>query len=314
MANLLKIPMVFTDRDHNGEIDFTEFLVGLRGGLNDRRKLFVSRAFNMLDTDKSGAITIDEMMNSYDVSKLPEVIKGEKTKEEAMAEFMSQWIHSSGSRKGVITYNEFEDYYKEVSASIDGDDYFELMMRNAWRMAGGEGVCANTANRRVLVTDKSGRQTIQTVVNDMGLKRGSSNDLKERLSKQGVNAQQVQLNELQSGNARPNQVSTASNIFNFPIQNQPVPTNTTVAAAQRSQLLADGQGFCCPDSNSISSLQLNAIPPVHSQFEPFELLRKVLFTPPCSLEQLAGTLRVSIATNNSRIPQGAFVARLVLLT
>lgn len=211
MANLLKIPMVFTDRDHNGEIDFTEFLVGLRGGLNDRRKLFVSRAFNMLDTDKSGAITIDEMMNSYDVSKLPEVIKGEKTKEEAMAEFMSQWIHSSGSRKGVITYNEFEDYYKEVSASIDGDDYFELMMRNAWRITGGEGVCANTANRRVLVTDKSGRQTIQTVENDMGLKRGGSDDLKERLSMQGVGVQDIQINGRIDTTPRSNKFVSTSN-------------------------------------------------------------------------------------------------------
>jgi hypothetical protein len=37
---------------------------------------------------------------------------------------------------GLVTYEEFEDYYKEVSASIDGDDYFELMIRNAWRIPG----------------------------------------------------------------------------------------------------------------------------------------------------------------------------------
>ena len=40
-----------------------------------------------------------------------------------------------------------------MSASIDLDDYFELMIRNAWHIPGGEGWCANTANKRVLVID-----------------------------------------------------------------------------------------------------------------------------------------------------------------
>ena len=29
----------------------------------------------------------------------------------------------------------------EVSASIDDDDYFELMIRNAWHIPGGQGQC-----------------------------------------------------------------------------------------------------------------------------------------------------------------------------
>ena len=61
---------------------------------------------------------------------------------------------------GRISFAEFEEYYKDLSASIDDDDYFELMIRNAWRMAGGKGAAANTANRRVLVTDKSGMFTL----------------------------------------------------------------------------------------------------------------------------------------------------------
>lgn len=45
---------LFFDRDGNGFIDCTEFLVGLRGDLSQRRKKFIRLAFDILDTDQSG--------------------------------------------------------------------------------------------------------------------------------------------------------------------------------------------------------------------------------------------------------------------
>ena len=44
---------VFTyfDRDGNGYVDITEFLVGIRGDLNDRRKKCIRMAFDILDSD-----------------------------------------------------------------------------------------------------------------------------------------------------------------------------------------------------------------------------------------------------------------------
>ena len=54
------------------------------------------------------------------------------TKKEILEEFMTQWDKLKSDK--IITIEEFEDYYKDVSASIDRDDYFELMMRNAWKI------------------------------------------------------------------------------------------------------------------------------------------------------------------------------------
>ena len=40
------------DRDRNGFIDVTEFLVAIKGDMNSKRRALVCRAFELLDTDK----------------------------------------------------------------------------------------------------------------------------------------------------------------------------------------------------------------------------------------------------------------------
>jgi hypothetical protein len=50
---------------------------------------------------------------------------------------MTVW--ETHKKDGIVTVEEFLDYYKDISASIDGDDYFELVIRNAWHIDGGEG-------------------------------------------------------------------------------------------------------------------------------------------------------------------------------
>lgn len=49
-------------------------------------------------------------------------------------------MHHALSGKGVrdqsVTLDEFVEYYNNVSASIDNDQYFELMMVTAWKLFG----------------------------------------------------------------------------------------------------------------------------------------------------------------------------------
>ena len=191
--NLRELDDIFAlfDRDHDGTIDVSEFLVAVKGPLNERRKKLVKMAFDILDTDGSGEITIDELAEKYDVSAHPGVKAGKITERQALEEFMSQWDRLD--KDNVVTLEEFEDYYREISASIDGDDYFELMIRNAWRIAGGSGMAANTANRRVLVTNKDGSQSVVGINDELGLKADDKDGMRARLAQQGVDAASIEL-------------------------------------------------------------------------------------------------------------------------
>ena len=154
--------------------------------LNENRKKLVHLAFRKLDTDGSGAVEFHEIKSLYNASSHPDVIMNKRTEQEVLTEFMQAFQvrmfliraktiivsltflllnAQAGSKEmdAIITKAEFERYYANLSASIDRDDYFELMIRNAWHISGGEGWAANTTNRRVLVTHADGRQTVEEI-------------------------------------------------------------------------------------------------------------------------------------------------------
>uniref|UniRef100_A0A7S3HZ02 EF-hand domain-containing protein n=1 Tax=Favella ehrenbergii TaxID=182087 RepID=A0A7S3HZ02_9SPIT len=158
----------YFDTNKDGQISFDEFLRAIRGDLNERRTDMVHQAYRVLDKDGSGQVTIDDIRIAYDVSFHPDFQSGHKTADEILSDFMSLW--ETHKRDHIVTIEEFEDYYKDISASIDSDDYFELMIRNAWHIAGGEGQMANTTIKRVLKTNPDGSQEVVMVENDLDRK------------------------------------------------------------------------------------------------------------------------------------------------
>ena len=47
-------------------------------------------------------------------------------------------LRNNGAPDHVVTREEFDEYYANISASIDNDQYFELMMNNAWKINDGD--------------------------------------------------------------------------------------------------------------------------------------------------------------------------------
>ena len=67
------------DTDKSTTISFDEFLIAIRGELNERRKSLVMMAFELLDADKSGLIQIDDIKAKYNAARHPDVISGKRT-------------------------------------------------------------------------------------------------------------------------------------------------------------------------------------------------------------------------------------------
>jgi calcyphosin len=177
------------DRNNDGRISFDEFIRGVRGEMNARRRSLVLEAFRQLDKSGAGSVSLDDIAQSYDTSKHPGVVGGKITRTEALSEFMKNW-DKSGDNK--ITQDEFIEYYEWLSPNVDHDDYFELMMRNAWHLSGGEGWAANTTCLRVLVTHKDGRQSIEEIKNDLGVSATDTPKIIERLRAQGFDPARVE--------------------------------------------------------------------------------------------------------------------------
>ena len=89
--------MKYYDVDGDGTISYEEFTRGMRDELTERRLAMTKKAFIMMDRDRSGVITKDDLIGIYDVSKNPDFINRIKTKEQILDEFL---LNFGGGKDG----------------------------------------------------------------------------------------------------------------------------------------------------------------------------------------------------------------------
>lgn len=128
----LQALMKFYDVDHDGNISYDEFLSGLKEDLTDRRLNMVKKAFYMLDKDGSGKISVGDIEGIYDVSMNPEFLEGRKTKNEILSEFLNNFDGARGNNDGIVTWEEWYDYYGDLSMNTPSEEYFVRMMETVW--------------------------------------------------------------------------------------------------------------------------------------------------------------------------------------
>merc|ERR1712178_604293 len=121
------------DKDGSGTIDFDESLINLRPPMSKARINLIRKAFNKLDKTNDGEVTVEDLRGVYDPRHHKKYKSGEYTEDDVFREFLTSF-DTPGEADGIVTWEEFLNYYNGVSASIDKDVYFDVMMRNAWKL------------------------------------------------------------------------------------------------------------------------------------------------------------------------------------
>ena len=131
------------DKDKSGFIDYSEFLNGITGELNEFRKNILKQVFDKLDKNETGFITVKILRDSYDPKGHPLVRQGKRSEDEILGEFIDilEYHFNLLNEKNEenldineikIDFDEFCEFYKTISVSIEEDKYFEIMVLSEW--------------------------------------------------------------------------------------------------------------------------------------------------------------------------------------
>lgn len=129
------------DINRDGVLSIDEFIMAVRGGMNEKRTAIVEQAFHVIDKDGSGILDINDIKDTYNASKHPDVLSGKREEEQILIEFLETFeahhnLKEGAQNDGKVTIEEFTEYYNNISSSIDDDNYFALMMNNSWNIKG----------------------------------------------------------------------------------------------------------------------------------------------------------------------------------
>jgi Ca2+-binding EF-hand superfamily protein len=117
------------DRNGDGTISYEEFIYFLAPPLNEFRLKLINETFDTLDRNGNGILDIEDFRQLHAAN--PSARKS--SAEVLFGNFLSYF---DTGRDGTIGRQEFIDYYREINPSIPNDEYFEVLIKAAWKLPG----------------------------------------------------------------------------------------------------------------------------------------------------------------------------------
>ena len=121
------------------KIKYDNLLKSIIGKMSIKRQLLVKKVFDSFEKDNEGKIMTSDIKSKFNYKKHPDALSGKNTPNEIYSDFLDfleTFREYNDNLKGGYSFNmsfeEFLDFYSEISMSIEDDDFFEYLLNNCW--------------------------------------------------------------------------------------------------------------------------------------------------------------------------------------
>ena len=109
--------------------------------MSSKRRILIQKVFNSFNKNKNGKVLISDIKNRYTPGVHPDVTQGVRTENKVLSEFLDsletfrEYNHNlHGGYDFNMSFQEFYEFYNQISMCIEDDNYFENMINKCWNM------------------------------------------------------------------------------------------------------------------------------------------------------------------------------------
>ncbi len=128
------------DKEHKGIIRYNDLIQILINNINEKREFIIQKLFEKLHKG-NGYVLINDLKKSFNATNHPDVINQIRNKDEIFLDFFDSLeifkeyngnLNNDNIKNGYMSYEDFSNFFKEISMSISDDTFFEYYINNCW--------------------------------------------------------------------------------------------------------------------------------------------------------------------------------------
>ena len=161
----------FLDKEHKGLIKYNDLIMILINNINEDRIILIQNLFDKIRKGKE-YILLNDIKKYFNPEKYPDVLEQKKTSDEIAFDFIDSLeifkeyninLKNESIINGIMTYNDFENYFKEISLSIIDDKIFDYIINFCWEV---DDRLNNYGNKNRYQNDNVRIRTGQQIINN----------------------------------------------------------------------------------------------------------------------------------------------------